>query len=134
MKRLLTVVLCLTLLTGCSSLKLRNLGKSGASAGVAYVINPIAGVATLATAMAYDEIIPDQPSVEQIETKEQATAYIAESLFMNGLYAFIAFLLISLIIAPWIASKRGYNTAKKKYSVRLNKEVVDQIKDTIKNE
>jgi hypothetical protein len=134
MKRLFTVVLCLTLLTGCSSLKLRNLGKSGASAGVAYVINPIAGVATLATAMAYDEIIPDQPSVEQIETKEQATAYIAESLFMNGLYAFIAFLLISLIIAPWIASKRGYNTAKKKYSVRLNKEVVDQIKDTIKNE
>ena len=134
MKRLFTVVLCLTLLTGCSSLKLRNLGKSGASAGVAYVINPVAGVATLATAMAYDEIIPDQPSVEQIETKEQATAYIAESLFMNGLYAFIAFLLISLIIAPWIASKRGYNTAKKKYSVRLNKEVVDQIKDTIKNE
>jgi hypothetical protein len=134
MKRLFTVVLCLTLLTGCNSFKLRNLGKSGASAGVAYVINPIAGVATLAPAMAYDEIIPDQPSVEQIETKEQATAYIAESLFMNGLYAFIAFLLISLIIAPWIASKRGYNTAKKKYSVRLNKEVVDQIKDTIKNE
>ena len=132
--RALALVLSLTLLTGCSSLELRNLGKSGASAGVAYVINPIAGVATLATAMAYDEIIPDQPSVEQIETKEQATAYIAESLFMNGLYAFIAFLLISLIIAPWIASKRGYNTAKKKYSVRLNKEVVDQIKDTIKNE
>jgi uncharacterized membrane protein YtjA (UPF0391 family) len=132
--RALALVLCLTLLSGCNSFKLRNLGKSGASAGVAYVINPIAGVATLATAMAYDEIIPDQPSVEQIETKEQATAYIAESLFMNGLYAFIAFLLISLIIAPWIASKRGYNTAKKKYSVRLNKEVVDQIKDTIKNE
>ena len=132
--RALALVLCLTLLSGCNSFKLRNLGKSGASAGVAYAINPIAGVATLATAMAYDEIIPDQPSVEQIETKEQATAYIAESLFMNGLYAFIAFLLISLIIAPWIASKRGYNTAKKKYSVRLNKEVVDQIKDTIKNE
>ena len=134
MKRLLTVVLCLTLLTGCSSLELRNLGKSGASAGIAYVINPIAGVATLATAMAYDEIIPDEPNIEQIESKEQAFAYAADSLFMNGLYAFIAFLLISLIIAPWIASKRGYNTAKKKYSVRLNKEVVDQIKDTIKNE
>ena len=133
-KRLILALLCLSLLSGCESLKFRNLGKSGASAGVAYLINPIAGVATLATAMAYDEIIPDQPSVEQIETKEQATAYIAESLFMNGLYAFIAFLLISLIIAPWIASKRGYNTAKKKYSVRLNKEVVDQIKDTIKNE
>ena len=133
MKRLFTVVLCLTLLTGCSSLKLRNLGKSGASAGVAYVINPIAGVATLATAMAYDEIIPDQPSVEQIETKEQATAYIAESLFMNLLYAGIAWMLITFIAVPFI-HQRGYTKAKKKYSARLNKDLVDQIKDKIKNE
>ena len=114
MKRLLTVVLCLTLLTGCSSLELRNLGKSGASAGVAYVINPIAGVATLATSMAYDEIIPDQPSVEQIETEEQAVAYVAESLFMNALYAFIGYLVITLIAVPFIR-KWGYNDAKKKY-------------------
>ena len=133
MKRLFTVVLCLTLLTGCSSLELRNLGKSGASAGVAYVINPIAGVATLATAMAYDEIIPDQPSVEQIETKEQATAYIAESLFMNLLYAGIAWMLITFIAVPFI-HQRGYTKAKKKYSARLNKDLVDQIKDKIKNE
>ena len=133
MKRLFTVVLCLTLLTGCSSLELRNLGKSGASAGVAYVINPIAGVATLATAMAYDEIIPDQPSVEQIETKEQATAYIAESLFMNLLYAGVAWMLITFIAVPFI-HQRGYTKAKKKYSARLNKDLVDQIKDKIKNE
>ena len=133
MKRLFTVVLCLTLLTGCSSLELRNLGKSGASAGVAYLINPIAGVATLATAMAYDEIIPDQPSVEQIETKEQATAYIAESLFMNLLYAGVAWMLITFIAVPFI-HQRGYTKAKKKYSARLNKDLVDQIKDKIKNE
>jgi len=114
MKRLFTVVLCLTMLTGCSSLELRNLGKSGASAGVAYVINPIAGVATLATSMAYDEIIPDQPSVEQIETEEQAVAYVAESLFMNALYAFIGYLVITLIAVPFIR-KWGYNDAKKKY-------------------
>jgi len=133
MKRLFTVVLCLNLLTGCSSLELRNLGKSGASAGIAYVINPIAGVATLATAMAYDEIIPDQPSVEQIETKEQATAYIAESLFMNLLYAGIAWMLITFIAVPFI-HQRGYTKAKKKYSARLNKDLVDQIKDKIKNE
>jgi hypothetical protein len=113
-KRLLAVVLSLTLLTGCESLKLRNLGKSGASAGVAYVINPIAGVATLATSMAYDEIIPDQPSVEQIETEEQAVAYVAESLFMNALYAFIGYLVITLIAVPFIR-KWGYNDAKKKY-------------------
>ena len=113
-KRLLAVVLSLTLLTGCESLKLRNLGKSGASAGVAYVISPLAGVATLATSMAYDEIIPDQPSVEQIETEEQAVAYVAESLFMNALYAFIGYLVITLIAVPFIR-KWGYNDAKKKY-------------------
>jgi hypothetical protein len=124
MKRLLTVVLCLTLLTGCSSLELRNLGKSGASAGVAYVINPIAGVATLATAMAYDELIPDQPSVETIKTKEQSAAYIAESLFMNLLYAGVAYLLITLIAVPFI-HQRGYTKAKKKYK----KVVFKQDKD-----
>jgi len=112
--RALALVLCLTLLSGCNSFKLRNLGKSGASAGVAYVINPIAGVATLATSMAYDEIIPDQPSVEQIETEEQAVAYVAESLFMNALYAFIGYLVITLIAVPFIR-KWGYNDAKKKY-------------------
>jgi hypothetical protein len=129
MIKALAVVLSLTLLTGCSSLELRNLGKSGASAGVAYAINPIAGVATLATSMAYDEIIPDQPSVEQIETEEQAVAYVAESLFMNALYAFIAYLLITLIAVPFI-KRWGYNQAKDKYKtqVRVSKELIDQIK------
>jgi len=110
----LALVLSITLLTGCSSLELRNLGKSGASAGVAYAINPVAGVATLATAMAYDEIIPDQPSIDQIETEEQAVAYVAESLFMNALYAFIAYMVITLIAVPFIR-RSGYNKAKKKY-------------------
>jgi hypothetical protein len=113
-KRLLAVALCLVLLMGCESLKLRNLGKSGTSAGVAYMINPIAGVATLATAMAYDEIIPDTPSIDQIETEEQAVAFVAESLFMNLLYGFLGYLLITLVAVPFIR-KGGYNKAKKKY-------------------
>jgi hypothetical protein len=116
---------------GCQSLELRNLGKSGASAGVAYLINPIAGVATLATAMAYDEIIPDKPSIDQIESKEQAVAFVAESLFMNLLYGAIVWMLITFIAVPFI-HRRGYNNAKKKYSVRLNKDLVDQIKEKIK--
>ena len=115
MKRLFTVVLCLTLLTSCSSLKLRNLGKSGASAGVAYAINPIAGVAVLATAMTYDEIIPDEPNIDQIESKEQAVAFVAQSWGTDILYAFIAFLLITNIVVPWITKRRGYNQAKGKY-------------------
>ncbi len=78
------------------------------------MINPIAGVAVLATAMAYDEIIPDEQNIDQIETEEQAVAYVAESLFMNALYAFIAYLLITLIAVPFI-KRWGYNQAKAKY-------------------
>ena len=113
--RALALVLCLTMLTGCSSLKLRNLGKSGASAGVAYAINPIAGVAVLATAMAYDEIIPDEQNIDQIESKEQAVAFVAQSWGTDILYAFIAFLLITNVVVPWLTKKRGYNQAKTKY-------------------
>jgi hypothetical protein len=108
-------ILSLTLLTGCSSLKLRNIGKSGVTTGIAYATGGVVpAVGVLATAMAYDEIIPDQPSVDQIETEEQAVAYVAESLFMNALYAFIAYLLITLIAVPFI-KRWGYNQAKKKY-------------------
>ena len=114
MIKALALVLSLTLLSGCSSLKLRNLGKSVASSGVAYVVNPIAGVAVLATSMAYDEIIPDEPSIDQIETEEQAVAFVAESLFMNLLYGFVAWLVITLIAVPYIR-RGGYNKAKAKY-------------------
>lgn len=113
--RALVFILSLTLLTGCSSLKLRNLGKSGASAGVAYAVNPIAGVAVLATAMAYDEIIPDEQNIGEIKTSEQAVAFVATGLATDALYAFIAFLLITNIAVPWITKRRGYNQAKTKY-------------------
>ncbi len=129
-KRLILALLLLTLLSGCQSLSLRNLGKSGASASVAYMISPIAGIATLATAMAYDEIIPDEPSIDQIESKEQAVAFVAESLFMNLLYFGIAWMLITFIAVPFI-HRRGYTKAKKKYntSVRVSKELIRKIKD-----
>ena len=127
--RALAFILSLTLLTGCSSLELRNLGKSGASAGVAYAINPIAGVAVLATAMAYDEIVPDSPKVVDIETKEQAVAFVAQSWGTDILYAFIAFLLITNVIVPWLTKKRGYNQAKGKYK----KEVVFVADEVVKN-
>ena len=115
MKRLVTLFISLVFLSGCASLDLRNLGKSGASAGIAYVISPLAGVATLATAMAYDEIIPDSPKVSDIETKEQAVAFVAQSWGTDLLYAFIAFLLVTNVVVPWLTKRRGYNQAKIKY-------------------
>ena len=114
MKRLIILFIALSL-SSCSSLELRNLGKSGVSAGIAYAINPIAGVATLATAMAYDEIVPDEPKVVDIETKEQAVAFVAQSWGTDILYAFIAFLLITNVVVPWVTKRRGYNQAKTKY-------------------
>ena len=114
MIRLLILFIALSL-SSCSSLELRNLGKSGASAGVAYAINPIAGVATLATAMAYDEIIPNEPNISEIKTSEQAVAFVATGLATDALYAFIAFLLITNVIVPWVTKRRGYNQAKSKY-------------------
>jgi hypothetical protein len=114
MKRLVILFIALSL-SSCSSLELRNLGKSGASAGVAYAVNPIAGVAVLATAMTYDEIIPDEQNIGEIKTSEQAVAFVATGLATDALYAFIAFLLITNIAVPWITKKRGYNQAKTKY-------------------
>jgi len=114
MKRLIVLFVAMSL-SSCSSLELRNLGKSGVSAGVAYAINPIAGVATLATAMAYDEIVPDSPEVADIETKEQAVAFVAQSWGTDALWAFLAFLIITNIVVPWMTKRRGYNQAKDKY-------------------
>jgi hypothetical protein len=114
MKRLIILFIALSL-SSCSSLELRNLGKSGVSAGIAYAINPLAGVATLATAMAYDEIVPDSPKVADIETKEQAVAFVAQSWGTDILYAFIAFLLVTNVLVPWVTKRRGYNQAKTKY-------------------
>ena len=118
MKRLIILFIALSL-SSCSSLELRNLGKSGVSAGVAYAINPIAGVATLATAMAYDEIVPDSPEVADIETKEQAVAFVAQSWGTDILYAFIAFLLVTNVVVPWMTKRRGYNQAKGKYKENI---------------
>jgi len=115
MKRLVTLFISLVFLSGCASLDLRNLGKTSLSTGITYILaGPIPAIANAATSMAYDEIIPDEPSIDQIETEEQAVAFVAESLFMNLLYGFVAWLVITLIAVPYIR-RGGYNKAKAKY-------------------
>ena len=115
MVKLLTLTLALTL-AGCSSLEFRNLGKTITTTGVVYVIaGGLPAIASAATSMAYDEIIPDEPSVEQIETKEQAVAYVAKSWGEGLVWSFVAFLVITNLIGPWLARRSGYAKAKKKY-------------------
>ena len=74
------LILMITL-SSCSSLEIRNLGKTGVTTGITYLVaGPIPAVANLATSMAYDEVIPDKPSIDKIENKEQAVAYVLELL------------------------------------------------------
>ena len=103
-------------LTGCSSLKFNNMIKTGATTAVTYAVaGPVPALANLAVSVGVDEIIPEEPQIDQIESKEQSAAYIADSLFMNALYGFIAFLLITNLAVPFFTRKWGYNEAKNKY-------------------
>jgi flagellar biosynthesis/type III secretory pathway M-ring protein FliF/YscJ len=65
--------------------------------------------------MAYDEIIPDKPSIDKIENKEQAVAYVLEKGIVWSVVGFIAFLLITNVLVPLITRRWGYNEAKNKY-------------------
>lgn len=101
---------------GCgNSIILKNAGKTVVSTGVAAAVGgPYAGGAVLISSIAYDEIVPVEKTIAKVESKEQAVAYVAESLFMNALYAFVVYLIITLVAVPFI-HRRGYNNAKKKY-------------------
>jgi uncharacterized membrane protein len=114
--KVILIALIPFLLMGCESMKFKNVAKTGATTAVTYVIaGPIPAIANLATSITVDEILPEDNQVDDIKTKEQAVAYVATSWGMNALYAFIAFLLITNVLVPFITRKWGYNEAKNKY-------------------
>jgi hypothetical protein len=113
---LIALAIAFMMTTGCSSLKFKNVAKTGATTAVTYAIaGPLPAIANLATSVAVDEILPEDNQVDDIKTKEQAVAYVATSWGMNVLYGFIAFLLITNVLVPFITRKWGYNEAKNKY-------------------
>ena len=116
MAQVILIAFITLLLMGCESMKFKNVAKTGATTAVTYVIaGPIPAIASLATSITVDEILPEDNQVDDIKTKEQAVAYVATSWGMNALYAFIAFLLITNVLVPFITRKWGYNEAKNKY-------------------
>jgi len=118
---LASLITALVLSAGCSSLKFNNMVKTGATTAVTYAIaGPVPALANLATSIGVDEVLPEEKSVEQIESKEQAVAFVADSLFMYALYGFIAFLLVTNVLTPMLTRKWGYNEAKNKYRRREN--------------
>ncbi len=113
---LISLIIAFMMSTGCSSLKFNNVAKTSATTAVTYAIaGPIPAIANLATSVTVDEILPEEKQIDDIKTKEQAVAFVADSFFMNALYAFIAFLLITNIAVPYVTRKWGYNEAKNKY-------------------
>ena len=113
---LISLITALMLSAGCSSLKFNNMIKTGATTAITYAVaGPVPALANLAVSVGIDEVLPEEPKIDQIETKEQSAAYIADSLFMNALYGFIAFLLITNLAVPFFTRKWGYNEAKNKY-------------------
>ena len=128
-KDVLIALLLITLLSGCESLKLKNIAKTGATTTVAYAVGgAIPAVANVVTSVTVDEVIPADQNISEIETKEQAVAHVATEWGYNALIGFIAFLLITNVLVPWLASKRGYAKAKDKYNVRISKDIMDQIR------
>jgi len=116
---LIALVIAFMMSTGCSSLKFNNMAKTGATTAITYAIaGPIPAIANLATSVTVDEILPEVKQIDDIKTKEQAVAFVADSFFMNALYAFIAFLLITNLAVPYFTRKWGYNEAKNKYRKR----------------
>ena len=133
LKRSIFALLLITLLSVCESLKLKNIAKTGATTTVAYAVGgAIPAVANVVTSVTVAEVIPEpKQEVDQIETTEQATAYIAESLFMNLLYGAIAWMIITLIAVPFV-KRWGYNQAKDKYKVNVR--IPKDLKNRINNE
>ena len=104
---------------GCESLKLRNMGKSGASTAIAYTLGgSIPAIGVLTASMAYDELIPEQDNVNGIESTDQAVAYVFEKAIVWSVIGFIGFLFISLVFAPIMTKRWGYAQAKLKYGRR----------------
>jgi archaellum biogenesis protein FlaJ (TadC family) len=105
---------------GCESLKFRNIVKTGTTTAITYAVaGPIPAVLNLGTNVLIDEVIPKDNKINDIETKEQAVAHVADSLIMYSLYGFIAFLLITNVLTPYFTRKWGYNEAKQKYKKQI---------------
>jgi hypothetical protein len=113
---LIALAIAFMMTTGCESMKFKNVAKTSATTAVTYVVaGPLPAIASLATSITVDEVLPKEPEIKDIKTKTQAVAHVATSWGMNALYAFIAFLLITNVLTPLLTKKWGYNEAKNKY-------------------
>ena len=112
-----TLILLIALsLVGCNSIKPKNLIKNGSTTAVTYAIaGPIPAVATLATSVTIDEVIPEEPKIEEGKSTKQLLAYGYDKTLEYGLYTAIAFFLFTGVISPYFIQRRLIR--KKKYNL-----------------
>ena len=127
MKYLLTIIIVL-FLTGCESIKFKNLAKTGATTAITYAVaGPIPAIVNLGTSVLVDEVLPAEETITDIESgnTEQMWAYIWKELMENILYAIIGLLVFTTVIGPWAVQRRARRKRKYdqyKYEAKLARE------------
>lgn len=96
------------LLAGCNSLKFENALKTTATTAITYATGGVVpAVASMATSMAYDEVVQDPPSVNQIEkgNNQQLYAFAIEQL-VYGAVAITGLFFAFMFLARWSGVRR----------------------------
>lgn len=109
--RALIIALAL-LLGGCNSLQFENILKTTATTAVVYATGGvIPAAASMATSMAYDEVVQDQPASTEIEkgNNQQLIGFAIEQLIWGsiaGIALLFGFLLIGRSLGIRVGIKR----------------------------
>jgi len=114
MTKVILAFLVLTL-SGCESIKARNVIKTGATTAVTYAVaGPIPALINLGTSVVVDEVLPEENVISDIEkgNKEQMFAFITNKILIYVLYGFIGFLVFTNILGPWAAQRRARRQMK----------------------
>lgn len=123
----LVAILLVVLLTGCESIKFKNIVKTGATTAITYAAaGPVPAVINLGTSVLVDEVIPGDDSVKDVETTEQAVAYVFDKGFEYTLYGVIAFLLFTNVITPYFIQRRNLRRKRYDYEAKVREDAYDE--------
>jgi hypothetical protein len=126
----LILLLIIPLIVSCSSIKGKNLIKTGASTAVTYAVaGPIPAIINLGTSIAVDELLPEpKPQIEDIKSNKQLVAYMWSEFKELILYGAIAFFAFTTVITPWAVQRRARRKRRYdqyKYEAKLAREKDD---------
>jgi len=124
---LISLIGMVMLSSGCNSLGFKNAIKTGSTTAVTYAVaGPLPAILSLGTSVIVDEILPEDTSVKDVETTEQAVAYVFDKGFEYTLYGVIAFLLFTNVITPFFVQRRAIRRERYDYESRIQKDAYDE--------